>query len=74
MCNGGFFRDSIVLVSGATGTGKTLLVTQFISGGFATNERCLLFAFEESRDQLIRNALRGASTSLGWSARACSAS
>jgi circadian clock protein KaiC len=57
MCNGGYFRDSIVLVSGATGTGKTLLVTHFIDGGFRSNERCLLFAFEESRDQLIRNAL-----------------
>ena len=56
MCNGGFFRDSIVLVSGATGTGKTLLVTRFLAGGFANGERCLLFAFEESRDQLIRNA------------------
>ena len=56
MCNGGFFRDSIVLVSGATGTGKTLLVTQFLAGGFNTGEKCLLFAFEESRDQLVRNA------------------
>ena len=56
MCGGGFFRDSITLVSGATGTGKTLLVTQFMSGGFAAGERCLLFAFEESRDQLARNA------------------
>src|SRR3712207_497655 len=56
MCHGGFFRDSIVLVSGATGTGKTLLVTQFLAGGFRHGERCLLFAFEESRDQLIRNA------------------
>ena len=56
MCNGGFFRDSIVLVSGATGTGKTLLVTKFLAGGFSTGEKCLLFAFEESRDQLIRNA------------------
>jgi circadian clock protein KaiC len=56
MCQGGFFRDSIVLVSGATGTGKTLLVTQFMSGGVASGERCLLFAFEESRDQLFRNA------------------
>jgi circadian clock protein KaiC len=27
MCGGGFFRDSIILVSGATGTGKTLMVT-----------------------------------------------
>jgi circadian clock protein KaiC len=56
MCGGGFFRDSIVLVSGATGTGKTLLVTQFLSGGAAAGERCLLFAFEESREQLFRNA------------------
>jgi len=56
MCGGGFFRDSIVLVSGATGTGKTLLVTQFIAGGVAAGERCLLFAFEESKDQLFRNA------------------
>ena len=56
MCSGGFFRDSIILVSGATGTGKTLLVTQFIAGGAAAGERCLLFAFEESRDQLFRNA------------------
>lgn len=56
MCNGGFFRDSIVLVSGATGTGKTLLVTEFMAGGIENNERSLLFAFEESRDQLFRNA------------------
>ena len=56
MCGGGFFRDSIVLASGATGTGKTLLVTQFIAGGCAAGERCLLFAFEESKDQLFRNA------------------
>ena len=56
MCEGGFFRDSIVLASGATGTGKTLLVTQFIAGGYASGEKTLLFAFEESRDQLFRNA------------------
>jgi circadian clock protein KaiC len=56
MCNGGFFRDSITLVSGGTGTGKTLLVAQFVTGGFEQGERCLLFAFEESRDQLFRNA------------------
>ena len=56
MCGGGIFRDSIVLASGATGTGKTLLVTQFMAGGFEAGERCLLFAFEESKDQLFRNA------------------
>lgn len=56
MCGGGFFRDSIILASGATGTGKTLLATEFMAGGAAQGERCLLFAFEESREQLFRNA------------------
>ncbi|MFL5613423.1 MAG: circadian clock protein KaiC [Gemmatimonadaceae bacterium] len=56
MCGGGFFRDSVVLISGATGAGKTLLVTQFMNGAFHEGERSLLFAFEESRDQLFRNA------------------
>jgi circadian clock protein KaiC len=61
MCGSGFFRDSVILVSGATGTGKTLTVTQFLKGGAAVGERCLLLAFEESREQLFRNAI-------GWGA------
>lgn len=56
MCGGGLFRDSIILVSGATGTGKTLMVSHFVAGGAASNEKCLLFAYEESREQLGRNA------------------
>lgn len=56
MCDGGFFRDSIILVSGATGTGKTLMATEFMEGGTSRNEKSLLFAFEESREQLFRNA------------------
>jgi circadian clock protein KaiC len=56
MCSGGFFRDSVTLVSGATGTGKTLLVTAFLNGGRAPEDRTLLFAYEESRAQLHRNA------------------
>jgi circadian clock protein KaiC len=56
MCGGGLFRDSVTLVSGATGTGKTLTVSQFLQGGAANGEKCLLLAFEESRDQMVRNA------------------
>ena len=56
MCGGGFFRDSVILISGATGTGKTLNVTQFLNAGATMGERCLLLAFEESREQLFRNA------------------
>ncbi|MEM1398331.1 MAG: circadian clock protein KaiC [Pseudomonadota bacterium] len=56
MCGGGFFRDSVILVSGATGTGKTLMVTEFLDGGTENGERSLLLAFEESRGQLVRNA------------------
>jgi len=56
LCGGGFFRDSIILISGATGTGKTLATTEFMAGGASKGERCLLFAFEESREQLLRNA------------------
>ncbi|MBF0163738.1 MAG: circadian clock protein KaiC [Magnetococcales bacterium] len=56
MCGGGFFRDSLILVSGATGCGKTLMTAEFIHGGARQGEKCLLFAYEESREQLLRNA------------------
>lgn len=57
MCGGGFYRDSIILVSGATGTGKTLSVTTFLDDGSKRGEKTLVFAFEESREQLLRNAI-----------------
>ena len=56
MCGGGFFKDSIILATGATGTGKTLLVSKFLEEGSLKGERCILFAYEESRAQLSRNA------------------
>lgn len=56
MCGGGFFKDSIILATGATGTGKTLLVSKFLQDGCRVSERALLFAYEESRAQLSRNA------------------
>jgi len=56
MCGGGMFRGSVVLVSGPPGIGKTLLANKFTAGGAAHGERCILFGFEESREQLLHNA------------------
>lgn len=56
MCGGGMYRDSIILVSGATGTGKTLMVAQYVKASIEAGERVLLFGAEESREQLTRNA------------------
>lgn len=56
MCGGGFFKDSIILATGATGTGKTLLVSKFLQNGCTQGDRVILFAYEESRAQLFRNA------------------
>lgn len=56
MCGGGFFKDSIILATGATGTGKTLLVSKFLQDACIKGDRAILFAYEESRAQLSRNA------------------
>ena len=55
MCGGGAFQDSIILVTGPTGSGKTLLCLEFVESA-AAGERSLLVAFEESEAQLSRNA------------------
>ena len=57
MCGGGFLKDSIILVTGTTGTGKTLLLSKFLEEGCNQEERTILFAYEESKAQLSRNAM-----------------
>ncbi len=56
MCGGGMYRDSLMMITGATGTGKTLIGLQFVAAGAAAGERVLYLSFEESRWQLERNA------------------
>jgi circadian clock protein KaiC len=53
---GGIYRDSLVLVSGPTGTGKTLTALGFLQAAIDAGERALLLSFEESHNQLLRNA------------------
>ncbi|MDD5171742.1 MAG: ATPase domain-containing protein [Candidatus ainarchaeum sp.] len=61
MLFGGVFRGSSTLVAGSTGTGKTLLGIQFLIEGLKNGEPCLYAGFEESRDEILRNA-----KGLGW--------
>ena len=56
MLNGnGFYRGSSILVSGTAGTGKSTLGAHFVQAACTRGERVLVFAFEESQDQIIRN-------------------
>jgi circadian clock protein KaiC len=56
LCGGGFFKDAVVLLTGPTGTGKTLTSLKFAEEAYRAGETCLLYTFDESRDQLARNA------------------
>lgn len=51
----GVFRSSSVLVSGSPGTGKTSVAAQFVAAACRRGERVLLFAYEESSAQIVRN-------------------
>lgn len=51
----GVFRGSSVLVSGAPGTGKSSVGAKFVDTTCRRGERVLLFAYEESSAQIVRN-------------------
>ena len=51
----GYFRASSILVSGQSGTGKTSVAALFVDAACRRGERSLIFCFEESAEQLLRN-------------------
>ena len=58
---GGVYKNSTTLISGASGTGKTVTMLHFVMEGARKREKSLLIEFEESPEQLYRNA-----ASFGW--------
>ena len=50
-----FYKGSTVLVSGTAGTGKTSVAMCFANSACSRGERSVLFTFEESPEQLVRN-------------------
>jgi len=51
----GFYKGSSVLVSGTAGTGKSTLAAHFCEAACKRKEKGLLYAFEESPQQIVRN-------------------
>jgi circadian clock protein KaiC len=51
----GVYRGSSVLISGSPGTGKSSIAAKFIETACQRGERALLFAYEESKAQIVRN-------------------
>lgn len=51
----GVYRGSSVLVTGSAGTGKSSIAAKFTDTACRRGERTLLFAYEESSEQLLRN-------------------
>ncbi len=51
----GFYKGSSILLGGGPGSGKTSIGAQFLASAARRGEHCMLFAFEESEPQLVRN-------------------
>lgn len=51
----GFYNGSSILISGTAGTGKTSIAASFAYSVCKAKKRCLLCAFEEAPNQVIRN-------------------
>ena len=61
MMDGGIYQGSVTMVSGISGTGKTVLSVQFLKAAVAEGHKTLLVSLDEHPRQLTRNA-----TSLGF--------
>ncbi|MDQ3070170.1 MAG: circadian clock protein KaiC [Acidobacteriota bacterium] len=55
MTAGGWLRNSIVIVRGPTGAGKTILAGIYARAGAQRGERVVYYGFEETRATLLRN-------------------
>ncbi|MEO7495042.1 MAG: ATPase domain-containing protein [Massilia sp.] len=56
MMDGGLYEGSVTMVSGISGTGKTVLSVQFLSAAVAAGHKTLLVSLDEHPRQLMRNA------------------
>ncbi len=57
----GIPRGSSLLIAGVAGTGKTVLLLEFLYRGAVAGEKGIIFSFEETEERL-----RAAATGMGW--------
>lgn len=55
MTHGGWLRNSIIILRGPTGAGKTILAGVYAKAGAVRGERVVYYGFEETRATLLRN-------------------
>lgn len=53
---GGIYKGSVTLVSGITGTGKTILSLHSVMGAVKNNEKVLFVSMDEHPNQVVREA------------------
>ena len=56
LIGGGFIKGSSILVSGNTGTGKTIFCLQYLYEGLKRGESCVYITLEESKKDIIEDA------------------
>jgi KaiC/GvpD/RAD55 family RecA-like ATPase len=57
----GINRNSVTTIVGATGTGKTTFVTQFLHRGLEEGEEAIYITLEEHKEQILKEAAE-----MGW--------
>jgi len=61
MIGGGFERESINLIAGSSGSGKTIFALEFLIEGMKKGEKGLYVTFEEKKEDFYRNMKK-----FGW--------
>jgi circadian clock protein KaiC len=61
LIQGGFLQNSVNLVTGETGTGKTIFCSQFLWFGLQKGDTCLYISLEEDPKDVLEDAMQ-----FGW--------
>lgn len=61
LIEGGFVKNNAILLTGTSGTGKTIFCAQFIQQGLENGESCLFITFEERPEKIRETA-----SDFGW--------